>query len=266
MGELHVVSVTVGYPACGKFAQSREGCRSAWRRTNWASSRRWGKGWLLRTVTAGERNCASFAATPIASTGCPPSLHSPQWLSTRCGGRHGQSIPTVSRVSQTPLYDQLRGERINADVPASDTDVSAGEAEQEPLIPLGLRLVPAGGPVAGTVHSVSSGSKANLTEEEDCSGQHHRRDDVHGGAGLHRRHGAEVAEGGPRLAATVPAGPAAPMPSECCVAQQPDPAVDTPAMTRRASGAGQCPRSQQPPPAFVRSPVHVRNSQHPRGC
>jgi hypothetical protein len=173
----------------------------------------------------------------------------------------------VSRVSQTPLYDQLRGERINADVPASDTDVSARQAQHEPLSPSGLRLVAAGGPVAVAVHGVSSGSEADLTAEGDRSGRHHRPDvasDVEGGAGLCRRQGAEVAEGRSRVAATVPAGPAAPMPSERCVAQQADPAVDTPALTR-ASGAGQRQQSQQPPPALVRSPVHARNSQHQRG-
>jgi hypothetical protein len=142
----------------------------------------------------------------------------------------------VARVSQTPLYDQLRQERINADIPATDTDVSACEAQQ-PLAPLGLRLVPAGGPVAVAGHGVSLGSEAELTEEGDRSGRHHRRDGVHGGAGRCRRQGAEVAEDGPGVAATAPAGPAAPMPSEWCVAQQADPAVDTPAMTP-ASGAG----------------------------
>lgn len=61
--------------------------------------------------------------TPIhrASTRCPPALHSLPHLYTRCGCRPLRPAPTVSPVRTTPLYDQLRGERINADVPPSDT-------------------------------------------------------------------------------------------------------------------------------------------------
>jgi hypothetical protein len=127
---------------------------------------------------------------------------------------------------------------------------------------------PPTGPVAVAVYGVSSESEADLTPEGDRSGRHHRPDDapdVEAGAGLCRRQGAEVADGRSGVAATVPAGPAAPMPSKRCVAQQADPAVDTPALTR-ASGADQRQQSQQPPLALVRSPVHARNSEHQRGC
>ena len=78
----------------------------------------------------------------------------------------------VSRVSQTPLYDQLREERLNAAVPASDIDGSAAEAQQEPLPSWGLRLVPGGGPEAVAVRSVSSGSEADLRVESECFGRH----------------------------------------------------------------------------------------------
>jgi hypothetical protein len=41
--------------------------------------------------------------------------------------------PTVSRVSQTPTYDQLHGERLNADVPAIEGDSFASETDPDPL-------------------------------------------------------------------------------------------------------------------------------------
>lgn len=47
-------------------------------------------------------------------------MHSPHRLSTRCGCRRRRALHTVRAVSQTPTYDQLRGERINADVPPSE--------------------------------------------------------------------------------------------------------------------------------------------------
>ena len=225
----------------------------------------------------GEANCYA-ALTARTGIGCrwplpterPQDVHrhrtSPGWLSPRCGGPRRQSMPTVSRVSQTPLYDQLRGERLNADVPATDIEVSARETQQQ-LTPSGLRLVPAGGTVAVAGHSVFSGSEADLTAEGDCFGRHHRPDDVHGGAGQQhcRRQGAEVTEDGPGMVAPVPAGPAAPMPSEGSVAQQAGPSVDTPAVTR-ASGAGPRRAPRQLPAALVRSPVHGRSSQPHRGC
>jgi hypothetical protein len=102
------------------------------------------------------------------------------------------SVPTVSRVSQTPLYDQLRGERINADVPATDTDVPARNAQREALTPSGPRQFPANIPIAETVHGVSSGSEADLGVESKCCGRHRRLDDapnVSGGAELFRRRG-----------------------------------------------------------------------------
>jgi hypothetical protein len=215
-----------------------------------------------------SRDCSSLARAHIAPTGCPPSLHSPRWLSTGCGGRRRQSIPTVSLVSQTPLYDQLRGERINADVPTTDTEVSAHQPHPEPLAPSHLRLVPTGGPGGVAMHGACSGSEADLAEDGDGSGRDHRRDDAHGvqgGAGLCRRQGAEAAEGGSGMAAAVPAGPTAPVSSEWCVDRQGDPDVDTPALTP-ASRAGQRRQSQLASPAVVRPPVHVRNSQHQRGC
>lgn len=94
-----------------------------------------------------------------------------------------QRVPTVSRVSQTPLYDQLRDERINADVPAaSDTEVSTPHAQQEPPRPPALHRVAVERSGAVVVRGVLSG----LSVEPECFGRRHRHDeapDVHGGGG-----------------------------------------------------------------------------------
>ena len=87
------------------------------------------------------------------------------------------SVPTVSRVSQTPLYDQLRRERPKTDVPASDIDVSALQAQREPLPSSGLRPVPAGELGAVAVRGVSSGSEVDLGVDSECFGRHGRHDE-----------------------------------------------------------------------------------------
>lgn len=43
----------------------------------------------------------------------------------------------MRQVSQTPIYDQLRGERINADVPASDADPQPARQPGECRYPAG---------------------------------------------------------------------------------------------------------------------------------
>ena len=53
-------------------------------------------------------------------TACPPVVHNPHSPSTRCGYPRRRAAPTVRVVSQTPTYDQLRGERINAEIPPSE--------------------------------------------------------------------------------------------------------------------------------------------------
>jgi hypothetical protein len=124
------------------------------------------------------------------------------------------SVPTVSRVSQTPLYDQLRDERLNADVPPSDIEVSAPQAQQEPRAPSVLRLVPAGEPGAMAVCGVSSEPEADLRVESECFGRHPRHHevdevpDLHGSARFARRPSAQTADGGLRGKATVPTAPA----------------------------------------------------------
>ncbi len=61
------------------------------------------------------------------STRCPPPLHSLPSPYTPCGCRPLRPAPTVSPVRPTPLYDQLRGERINADIPPSDAQAQQVE-------------------------------------------------------------------------------------------------------------------------------------------
>lgn len=87
------------------------------------------------------------------------------------------SVPTVSRVSQTPLYDQLRRERPKADVPASHIDISAPPAQQELLAPSGQRPIPAGEPGAVAVRGVSSGPDVDLGVDSECFGRHGRHDE-----------------------------------------------------------------------------------------
>ena len=171
----------------------------------------------------------------------------------------------VSRVSQTPLYDQLRDERLNADVPASDIDVSAAAAPQERLAPGGLRLVPGGGPVAVAVCGVCAGSEADLGVEPECVGRHLGHEEVPqlvGSARRARRAGAQSADGGSWWKATVSTEPVV-MPSERGTPQG-DPAVDTRAATD-APDAGHRRGWQQPPPAFVRSSVLGGTNEYQRG-
>ncbi|MBV9163413.1 MAG: hypothetical protein JO281_18085 [Pseudonocardiales bacterium] len=40
-------------------------------------------------------------------------------------------------MSQTPIYDQLRGERINAEVPATETDPQGVNCPKERRLPAG---------------------------------------------------------------------------------------------------------------------------------
>lgn len=59
----------------------------------------------------------------------------------------------MSRVSQTPTYDQLRGERINADVPASEVDGRASGADPDSRAHSGKHRLRDDGPGAAAVCS-----------------------------------------------------------------------------------------------------------------
>lgn len=54
----------------------------------------------------------------------PRSQHRPQAVHTPVDAAFAGSGPTVSPMRQTPIYEQLRGECINADVPPSEADPS----------------------------------------------------------------------------------------------------------------------------------------------
>jgi hypothetical protein len=69
--------------------------------------------WVDDTDGSGE-----FVKSSITGTLSTVSAH----LYTPCACLPRRPTPTVSLVSQTPIYDQLRGERINADVPATGAD------------------------------------------------------------------------------------------------------------------------------------------------
>lgn len=63
------------------------------------------------------------------------SAHSPCPNPSSLNATDPQTHPTVSRRGQTPIYNQLRGERINAYVPTSgaDSQTGAGHCGQHPL-------------------------------------------------------------------------------------------------------------------------------------
>jgi hypothetical protein len=122
----------------------------------------------------------------------PPLVHSLDQLSTRCGDCPCRDAPTVSGVSQTPTYDQRCGERINADVPASDADVPASEADLDPRTYLGRHHLREDGSSAAAVCGSSPGSEAALsgdwagsgTGDSDRPGRHWLRDDAPGAVGV----------------------------------------------------------------------------------
>jgi len=100
---------------------------------------------------------------------CAPSTEFPQdlhrWCTTLAGCPHHvdaafNGTPLRCRtVSQTPTYDQLRGERINADVPA-------GEADPHPVHRPGRHRIRDDMPAGSSVSDRGSGSDP----PEDWSG------------------------------------------------------------------------------------------------
>jgi hypothetical protein len=112
----------------------------------------------------------------------------------------------VSRVSHTPTYDQLRGERINVDVPASQAGVPARPADPEPLTRPGRHHLRDDAPTAVAAFGPSPRSGAGLAEDwpgfrtgdSDPRGKHAVPDDPPGAtevSGPFREPGADLAEG-----------------------------------------------------------------------
>jgi hypothetical protein len=91
----------------------------------------------------------------------------------------------VSGVNQTPTYDQLRGKRINADVPASEADL-------DPRTHRGRHHLREDGSTAAAVCGSSPGSGVDLagdwagfgTGDSDHPGKHWLRDDAPGAVGV----------------------------------------------------------------------------------
>ena len=80
-------------------------------------------------------------------------------------------------VSQTPTYDQLRGERINADVPA-------GEADPHPVGRPGRHRIRDDMPAGSAVSDIDPGGdpiedlSGPATGDSDRSGKHQLRDEA----------------------------------------------------------------------------------------
>jgi hypothetical protein len=100
-------------------------------------------------------------------------------------------------VSHTPTYDQLRGERINADVPASETD-------PQQVDPPGKHRLRDDAPAVAAVGGFSPGPGADLAEgwswftmvDSDRSGKHFLRENTPGAvavSGCSPRPGADLA-------------------------------------------------------------------------
>lgn len=80
-------------------------------------------------------------------------------------------------MSQTPTYDQLRGERINADVPA-------GEADPHPVGRPGRHRIRDDMPAGSAVSDIDPGGDSiedlsgSATGDSDRSGKHQLRDEA----------------------------------------------------------------------------------------
>jgi hypothetical protein len=84
---------------------------------------------------------------------------------------------TVRAVSQTPTYDQLRGERINADVPPSEVD-----PDQPGRHPLDKPGLPAPGPAPEAAAARATAWSWFESVEDNASGKHHLWSEVAGAA------------------------------------------------------------------------------------
>lgn len=106
---------------------------------------------------AGEQVRVASALSPVSpqdlhrrcttAAGCPQNVDGTcEWAPLRC-----------RTVSQTPTYDQLRGERINADVPAGEPDPRSVDRP-------GKHRRDDDTPIASAVHRASLGPRTDLAE------------------------------------------------------------------------------------------------------
>jgi len=68
--------------------------------------------------------CGWVCQVPLARSASTTYCH----LYTACACCRSGTPPTVWPVSQTPIYDQFRGERINAEVPTTESDLQRGRS------------------------------------------------------------------------------------------------------------------------------------------
>lgn len=119
--------------------------------------RRWGSPPLSVVGRSG-----GLRVVRASSTESPQPLHHWCTVSTSCP-HEVEDVPAGARLwcramSQTPTYDQVRGERINADVPAS-------EADPHELDDPGKHRLRADTPIAAEVCGPSPGPGAELAED-----------------------------------------------------------------------------------------------------
>lgn len=84
-------------------------------------------------------------------------------------------------VTQTPTYDQLRGERINADVPASETDPQPVDRPGRHRIPDDTLAAPALSEPSPERGESAEDWSGFAPDDSDPSGKHQLRDEAPAG-------------------------------------------------------------------------------------
>lgn len=81
-------------------------------------------------------------------------------------------------MSQTPTYDQVRGERINADIPASEADPHEVDHSGKHRLLADVPLAAVCGSSPGPGTDLAEGRPGFATGDSDCAGRHCLRADV----------------------------------------------------------------------------------------
>jgi hypothetical protein len=179
----------------------------------------------------------------------------------------------VARVSHTPTYDQLRGERINVDVPASQVGVAASPVDPEPFTRSGKHHrrdddrptgVAAFGPSPGSGAGLAEDRPRFSTDGPSPPGRHSVLDDPPGAREVSGREPpADLAEswswfrtGKPASADPATATPAIPCSADSPSHQHPPPTTDEKDAEQRVL-------SRPAWHAVLSPPVHGRHSQQP---
>jgi hypothetical protein len=202
-------------------------------------------------------------------------IHTPHRLSTRCGCRRCRAMHTVRVVSQTPTYDQLRGERINAEVPPSEVEPPrlSQPGKHHPLDPPDL-----------SAHGPSREAKADPATawswfesvEADLPGKHHLWSEVSDAAEVSDPSAASPACRSPfRSSQSENAGPvSAAERDESLTPSPPGPPAALPPVAHARHTPSHCGGSSAAPPSSVENPAqdkpsggcraHLGHGLHPR--